>query len=100
MKGSRRRVGRKHSEERRRAHHQRRNAYHRGDKRSDSRYKTRKRSPEHRHHTKKEWSTIEIENLTRNVQEAHLKHIFGLFAKDQIRVEAHYNDFSRALVFF
>ena len=48
----------------------------------------------------KEWTTIEIENLTRNVTEKHLHHIFGLYAKGSIKTERHFSDYSRALIFF
>ena len=58
------------------------------------------RKPLHIKLNEKEWTTIEIENLTRNVSQAHLQHIFGLYAKAPVKTERHYNDYARALIFF
>ena len=50
--------------------------------------------------SEKEVTTIEVENLTKNVSKAHLLHIFGHYSKAPIRTEQHFRDYSRALVFF
>ena len=34
------------------------------------------------------------------MSQAHLQHIFGLYAKTPVRTERHFRDYSRALVFF
>ena len=92
-KSSRHRRRRHSDEERRRANHQRKNAYHRVSSRREAppRISERKTSRQER-------STIEIDNLSKNVQDAHLKHIFGIYAKSEIKVERHPNDCSRALI--